>query len=272
VEDLVGLLAEVGPDHLGVGPDLVGCALGQELAEVQAVDVVADLDHQRHVVLDHHHGEVELPAELQQRGPEGVGLLRPHARRRLVEEEQVGVGGQHGPELDPFEDAVGEPGHPGVEQLGQPEDVGQRLGPPPEPPLGDERARQAHHPGQRGVAGLEVLGGEEVLPHGGTLHQPHVLEGAAHPQRRALVDLEPGDVAALEPHAALVGPVEAGDDVEGRRLAGAVGADDADDLPLAGPEADVAGRLHATETDRAALHLKHGHRSPSLRRHGCAWC
>ena len=226
------------------------------------------------MVLDHHHGEVELPAELEQRGPEGVGLLGAHARRRLVEEEQVGVGGQDGPELHPLEDAEGEPGHPGVEQVGQPQDLGQRLGPSPELPLGGEGARQAEHPGQGGVAGLEVLGGEEVLPHGGALDQPDILERAAHPQGGAFVDLGARDVAALEPDAALVGPVEAGDDVERRRLAGAVGPDDADDLPLAGPEAHVAGGLDAAEADGAAPHLKHGHRSPAPRlsgseRHGC---
>jgi hypothetical protein len=105
-----------------------------------------------------------------------------------------------------------------------------------------------------------VLGGEEVLAHRRALHQADVLEGAADPQRGPLVHRQGGDVLALEQHAARGRLVEAGDHVERRRLAGAVRADDADDLPLAELDADVARRLDAAEADGEAPGLKHGHR------------
>src|SRR5205807_10163292 len=66
------------------------------------------------------------------------------------------------------------------------------------------------------------------------------------------------------PHAAGVGPVEAGDAVEHGRLARPVGADHADDLELPDPNADVVERLEAAEPDRQADGLKKRQRAPVL--------
>ena len=58
---------------------------------------------------------------------------------------------------------------------------------------------------------------------------------------------------ALEGDAALLRMIEAVDDVQHRRLAGAVRADDGADLALADVEGDVAQRLHAAERQRDVL-------------------
>ena len=55
----------------------------------------------------------------------------------------------------------------------------------------------------------------------------------AMPRLRDLVRLEADDAALAEQDLAVVGLVDAGDQVEERRLAGAVRADHADDLALA---------------------------------------
>ena len=102
-----------------------------------------------------------------------------------------------------------------------------------------------------------MLSGEDVGPDRDSPDEPDVLEGAGHPGRHPLVGRGVGDVEPPEPAPAGVGPAEPADHVEQRRLAGAVGADDADDLQLADLEGDVAQRLHATEADRGALDLKH---------------
>ena len=73
-----------------------GPALGQDLSEVQHVDVVAHTDDERDVVLDHQHREVQGLAQLQQPLAELVGLVGTHAGGRLVEQQQIGVGRQHG--------------------------------------------------------------------------------------------------------------------------------------------------------------------------------
>src|SRR5207302_6674875 len=56
-----------------------------------------------------------------------------------------------------------------------------------------------------------------------------------------------GDVAAREPHPARVGFGEAADQLEQRRLAGAVGPDEAHDLAWLHLEGDAVHRVHAAE-------------------------
>ena len=215
------------------------------------------------MVLDHGDRQPELATEVEQRVAELVRLLGPHARRRLVQEQQVGVGGEHGGDLDPLEGPVREPGDLRVEQVGEADPLGEVLGPPVQAPLDRERRRRAERAGDEPVAGGQVLGGEQVLAHGGALDEPHVLEGPAHAERRPLVDAEAGHVLPPVPDAAGVGRVEARDHVERGGLPGAVGTDDADDLPLADRQAHVPGGLHTSEADGALSHLKHGHRRPS---------
>ena len=100
----------------------------------------------------------------------------------------------------------------------------------------------------------------QVLAHGRALHQADVLERAPEPERGPLVHRQVGDVLAPVDDAATVRRVEAGDHVEQRRLAGAVGTDHADDLALADGDAHVQVGLHATEADGQVVGLKHGHR------------
>ncbi len=63
------------------------------------------------------------------------------------------------------------------------------------------------------------------------------------------MDGQLGDVALSVADSTGGGCVEAGDAVEEGRLAGAVRADDPDDLPLVDAQVDVAQGLHAAEAD-----------------------
>ena len=100
----------------------------------------------------------------------------------------------------------------------------------------------------------------EVVAYRRALDEADVLERAPEPEGGALVDGQAGDVPPLVQDAAGVGHVEAGDEVEQRRLAGAVGPDHPDDLPLADGDAHVEVGLHAAEPDGQVVRVKHGHR------------
>ena len=97
----------------------------------------------------------------------------------------------------------------------------------------------------------------EVLGHRLGAGQGDVLEGPGH--------ADPGDLErahAVQPRLAeadlaLGGLVDAGEDVEHRRLAGAVGADDRVDRPGGDGERDVGQRLDGAEADADVLDL-HG--------------
>src|SRR5690606_12781028 len=71
------------------------------------------------------------------------------------------------------------------------------------------------------------------------------------------------DGLAVQPDLARIGLVAAGDDVDERRLARAVGADEREDLARAHVERDVAEGGDVTEAARDALDLEHGSVDPA---------
>src|SRR6185437_710193 len=75
----------------------------------------------------------------------------------------------------------------------------------------------------------------------------HHLEGAADAEAADAVGLAAEHIPALEGDRAAVAPQEAVEQVEERRLAGAVGADDAEDLALADGESHLLHRAQSTE-------------------------
>jgi hypothetical protein len=92
-----------------------------------------------------------------------------------------------------------------------------------------------------------VAADQQVLQHGGVLEQLDVLEGARDAQRRHLVRGALRELDAVEVDAAAGGRVDAADQVEDCGLAGAVGADQREDLAPLHVEADLVDGQHATE-------------------------
>ena len=70
------LLAQIGLNDLRVVADLIRRALGDDAAEVQHGDALADAHEQTHVMLDQQHGDVELVAD----AADGLGQLEVAAR------------------------------------------------------------------------------------------------------------------------------------------------------------------------------------------------
>src|SRR5207248_3105052 len=79
-----------------------------------------------------------------------------------------------------------------------------------------------------------------VLEYGEPGIDVDALEGAGDAQAHDLLRRQADQVAALERHGALVGPQMAGDEIEERRLAGAIGTDDGVVLACFQLEGDVA--------------------------------
>ena len=106
------------------------------------------------------------------------------------------------------------------------------------------------------AAHLEILGDAHRAEHVALLRH----EGEAEPADVRRV--QPGDVAILEPHMAGSRPQQPGDQLEQRRLAGAVRADQGDDLarldPQRRPAHDLVGRAVAAAQvgDLEEAHLR----------------
>ena len=105
------------------------------------------------------------------------------------------------------------------------------------------RAPARHHrvgPMQQGADDDVVLDRERRK-------RTHQLEGAADAAPADDVGPEPVDALAGEMDRAVVGREHAGDDVEQRGLAGAIGTDDREDSALRHAEADIVDREQAAE-------------------------
>jgi hypothetical protein len=99
----------------------------------------------------------------------------------------------------------------------------------------------------------------DVLLDGHVEEEPQRLERARDAELGDPVRLEPDDVPPVEEDVAAVGRVDPGDEVEERRLPGAVGADHAHDLALVDPEVEPVDHLQPSEGLAHALELEQGH-------------
>jgi hypothetical protein len=99
------VLTEVGLEHFRVVADLSRGAGGDDAAEVEHHDPVADLHDEVHVVFDEDHRHPLAHAADQV--AELAHLLAGEPRRRLVEQEQLRLADECAGEGDPFLDTVG---------------------------------------------------------------------------------------------------------------------------------------------------------------------
>jgi hypothetical protein len=123
---------------------------------------------------------------------------------------------------------------------------------------------------ERGSLGSDL----DVLANGEIVEQLGALPRSGEAALRAGVRRQTCEVTAVELDAAAVAN-EAGDGVDEGRLAGAVRADQADQLPIVDGEVDVLHRVHATEADRQTRRREHvahglGVASARLRCQACA--
>ena len=200
-----------------------GWPCGRDPAAAHDRDPVRDRDDLVELVAD----EDDAPAgrgHRLQRPEQVLGLLRREHRGRLVEDEDPGAAVEELQDLDPLllADAELPDLRPGID---------------PQPELGGEagdlglRAARVEEEARLGEPEQDVLG------HGLRRDQREVL--VDHPQAGLdrVARRPEHDRPAVEADLALVGPVEAGEDVHQRALAGAVLAEQRVDL--AGPQLEV---------------------------------
>ena len=113
-----------------------------------------------------------------------------------------------------------------------------------------------------GVTGAQEAADHRVLDHRHVGERPHDLEGAADARRADLVRTQARDVPAREADRSAVRHHRAGDEVEQRGLAGAVGPDQRDDLALVHLERGFSDRLQPAEALRRAVDHQHRMREP----------
>src|SRR5688572_30589951 len=209
---------------------------------MQHGDPVDDVEDDFHLVLDEDDG-APLPDPLDE-GDGALGLLRAHACRRLVEQQQPRLASKRDADLEvalqPVADIGGELARLGIETDG-----------------GQDLARALHEAGQPVRARPAVEDGASTLE-----RDPDVLEdGEAGKDRRDLERLrdaelrgrelrQAGDVAPFQEDAPPARRQLAGDQLEEGGLAGAVGTDDRAQLAGMHGEIDTVDRQQRSEVSR----------------------
>ena len=215
--------------QLGIAEQLVGRARDVHPAEVEDTAEIGGLERSAGVLLDEQHGGagVAHPHDLLE---DGAGGLRVEAHRRLVEEHHLRADHQRAGELD-------------LLLLATREGTGE--GAPAVCDDGEEGLDEVDAVGHDRLV-LDGVGAEHhVLGDGHLLEDAVTLQDVGEPRgqhllRRVLRDVLPGDLDGARTR----GQHAAGD-LEDGGLAGAVGADEADDRPrwhLDGQAAQHQGR------------------------------
>ena len=198
-------------------------------------------------MLDKHDSDAKGVANLNDVRHELCGLGRVHAGGRLVEQEQLGVGGKRTDDLQTTLGAVRQRAGLLVCQMLHIKDGEQFHGALMGGLLVLPVRRQTQHALKTGVALLVVQADLYVVLHRHGVKQADVLEGTGDTHAVNLVDGLARGVLAVEQDGAVRGLVHLGKQVEDRGLAGAVGANQTGDLGLADGQAKVVDRLEAAE-------------------------
>ena len=188
--------------------------------------------------------------ELAQHGGQRLLLLEAQAGSRLVEQQQRRVGGQRTRDLDHALRAERQVAGRLKHAIGQADafELALRLG----KQLALFGAVAPEHRAQRALTRTQVAADSNVLEHRHLRDQLHVLKGAREPAPRDLARRQAIDALAAKVHFAAAQRQQTRYEVEGGALAGAVGADQADDLAGAHTEA------HVVDGEQAAKGFAHG--------------
>src|SRR5258705_2761930 len=251
---------EIGVEHGLVLAHLLGRAVGDLAPVVEHDHAVGDVHHHAHVVLDERHGGPELAVDVEDEAAHVLLLLDVHAGHGLVQQQELRLGGQGPRQVHALLQAVGQRAGRRLADgldLQEVDDaldggaVGQLL-----------RARRAppERVGEDVAAHLEQPARHDVVEHAHALEEGDVLERARDAERGHVGRRQVRALLAGEPDAALERVIEAADDVEERGLAGAVGADDGQDLAALDLEAHLVQRHQRAEAHADGLHFQQGPR------------
>ena len=190
-------------------------------------------------MLDQQNGRAIAPNVFEQL-PQGRGFRRVHAGGGLVERKQLRLGRERARNFEATLIAVGKVLREIVRALVHADILEELVGPALDPPFFLARTRVAENRAEDGGPRAHVSPDHHVFERRKIREQADVLKCARNAARGDFVGLQAGERRAVEREHAGVCAVNAGQHVEERRLAGAVGTDQPDDLAAAYRNRDIA--------------------------------
>ena len=203
-------------------------------------------------MLDEHHRDLLGLPELPDLVDHAPALFGAHAGGGLVEQQHLGIEHQRQRDIEQLLVAMRQRRRGPVALAGEPEQFHRVLG----AIAGfGQRKPSMHH---AGAALIGADGGQHRLLHRERRENAGDLEGAADAVAHDLGRRAPGQIDAIEQDLAGIRLQRAGDQIEERALARAIGADDGGQRTVGEIERDVVGRLDAAEGFRERANLQHG--------------
>ena len=210
-------------------------------------------------MLDQEHGDLQLSVDTAQEPRHRVDLFVADSTCGFIQEDQARPRDQRAGKLDALLNPEGKSRHGTMRVVVETDELDHLQGALSRRRLRGNRPRQRHACLEPPALDVHVVADHHVVEHGHRTKEGNVLKGARDAEADHVVrpHLEHG--VAVEERRAAAGPVDAGDDVEERRLAGAVGTDQRDDLALVDVERDAVECHHTTEPDAEVAHLEQRH-------------
>ena len=196
----------------------------EQLAAIDDADAVAVL-HLLDVMGGDHDGDAALGAEAPQIAPDALARLGVEADGRLVEQQDLGIMDQRAGDLEPALHARGQRAHRLRRPVGELDEVQHLLD-----AVAPQLARHAEDEAMQ----------LEVLAHRQAVVEARLLEDDAEPPAGG--ERLSRDIGTADQRDAAVGRQDGAEDVHQRRLAGAVGSEQREQLLLADREADLVER------------------------------
>ena len=225
--------------------DLLRISLCENAAEVQHGQLPADAGDELHVVLDKEDGNAEFIADELDRIHKLRRLVRVHAGCRLIEEKELGVRCHGSRDFELPLLSVGQVRRKSRGVLIEPENSQKLHGALVHFGFDLLIPAEMRHGIEQAVLVLVFQRRLDVVDDRHLTEQTDVLERAGN---AVMIDLDgfvSGDVLPVQQDDALVWLVNAGQQVENCRLAGAVGADETVELSLFDREIEI---VHGAQT------------------------
>ena len=211
------------------------------------MDAIGEIGDHLHVVLDPDHRHVQFMLDAQDEAREVLALLAVEAGRRLVEQHDRGLERERAGKADNLLHTERQAADGGVAIALELDQLDDALDCLTMRDFGTPHAWQKQHFSDRICADARVAAGQQIIQHAHLRKKLAVLERSREAEPRDLMRRTPGNVLAAETDGAAAA-IDAADAVERAGLAGAVGADQREQLARGDRKRHVVEHGQAAET------------------------
>src|SRR5712671_2191150 len=245
--------AQIGVDDRLVGLDLLRRSLRDLDTMIKDNHTVGEVHDHAHIMFNQGDGHVLVPVYVEDIARHVLFFLDVHAGHRLVEQQEIGFHCKRARKLDALLQAIRQLADDRLADRLDSQQVYDFFDTMAMRNLFSLRRPETEKLQEKSAAHVQCASRHDVVEHRHATKQCNVLERARDTARGRLKGPHLAARHPLEGDAALLRMVEAVDDIEHRRLAGAIRTDDGANFALANFKRNPGDSFDAAETQRHVL-------------------